>query len=68
MSSVEQLDGRVYTLEVAVRRVEEAGWGSLVVCIPGQLAYYYDELGERRALLLRDDQGNRETSIAAPTA
>ena len=27
------------------------GWGTIVPCIRGKLAYYYDESGERRELL-----------------
>ena len=29
------------------------GWGTIVSCLPGRLAYYYDEEGARRMLLER---------------
>jgi hypothetical protein len=40
-------------LEEAVAAAEAGGWGTIVICIPRQLAYYFDECGERRALLVR---------------
>ncbi len=47
-------DGREMDLAEALKRVQEIGWGTLVGCIPGKLAYYHDECGERQALLRRE--------------
>jgi hypothetical protein len=50
------LDGKAMQLAKAVNDVEimpENGWGTIISCIPGELAYYYDEEGERRAILQR---------------
>lgn len=35
----------------ALKETDRAGWGAIVSCIPGRLAYYHDEEGERRAIL-----------------
>jgi hypothetical protein len=40
-------------LLVAMEETTVAGWGTIISCIPGELAYYYDEEGERRAILER---------------
>ena len=40
-------------LAEAVAEVAIGGWGTIISCLPGQLAYYYDECGERRMLLER---------------
>jgi hypothetical protein len=56
ISGSRTLDGHIMPLEMAVAAVDvmpENGWGTIISCIPGQLAYYYDEGGERRALLKR---------------
>ena len=56
ISGSRTLDGHTMPLEMAVAAVDvmpENGWGTIISCIPGQLAYYYDEDGERRALLKR---------------
>lgn len=51
MSSHSEIDGKLLPLDEVIT---PAGyWGTLVSCIPGQLAYYYDECGERRAILKR---------------
>ncbi len=54
MSSAEEIDGRTLPLKEALDLVVQHGWGTIVSCIPGRLAYYYDELGERRAILKRN--------------
>jgi len=57
ISCSSSLDGKTMRLEEAVRAVSvmpENGWGTIVSCIAGQLAYYYDEEGVRRALLKRE--------------
>ncbi len=51
ISASDDLDGRTMMLEEAIEECPERGWGTIVSCIPGRLAYYYDECGERRALL-----------------
>ena len=53
ISSSEQLDGKTLPLDEAVSETEFHGWGTLISCIPGRLAYYYGEAGETRALLER---------------
>ncbi len=55
LSGFEELDGREFLLEEAVIETVSGGWGTIVSCIPGKLAYYYDECGERRMLLQRTD-------------
>ena len=40
-------------LAEAVWEATAAGWGTLLGCVPGRLAYYYDECGLRRMLLER---------------
>jgi|GEM_PF-2902428 len=51
ISAVPELDGREMPLAEAIERIESAGWGTLVGCIPGRLAYYYGEQGEERTVL-----------------
>jgi hypothetical protein len=53
LSCTDAIDGKMMSLDDAINAVLAGGWGTLISCIPGQLAYYYDELGARRALLLR---------------
>lgn len=53
ISAAEDIDGRTMQLSEAVVAAEQAGWGTLIGCIPGRLAYFYDECGERRFLLAR---------------
>ena len=55
ISDYAEIDGREMTLEEAIRAAELGGWGTLIGCVPGRLAYYYDESGERRMLLERND-------------
>ncbi|MFO0798318.1 MAG: hypothetical protein U0804_12645 [Gemmataceae bacterium] len=53
LSATEALDCRELPLGEAVAAVEAGGWGTIVSCLPGRLAYFYDECGERRLLLER---------------
>jgi len=53
ISATPAIDGRTMALADAVREAAMGGWGTLVSCLPGRLAFYYDELGERRAILRR---------------
>ena len=46
-------DGKTMPLLKAMDETTEAGWGTIISCVPGELAYYYDEEGERRAILER---------------
>jgi len=59
LSATASLDGREMSLAEAVTQAELGGWGTLISCLPGILAYYYDECGERRMLLKRDVAGSR---------
>jgi hypothetical protein len=54
LSATAALDGRELPLVDAVAESERCGWGTIISCLPGRLAYYYDESGERRLLLERD--------------
>ena len=54
LSNAEEIDGRTMGLEIAISEAEAAGWGTIIGCLPGRLAYFYDECGERRMLLKRD--------------
>ena len=56
LSCSSSLDGQTMQLTEAVAAVAimpENGWGTITSCIPGQLAYYYDEEGERHGILQR---------------
>jgi hypothetical protein len=53
LSCTANIDGQTLPLDEAVAAAELGGWGTIVSCIPGHLAYYYDECGERRMLLER---------------
>jgi hypothetical protein len=53
LSADRALDGREMQLSDAVAEAAMRGWGTLISCVPAKLAYYYDECGERRALLVR---------------
>jgi hypothetical protein len=53
LSCTAEIDGQVMALDEAVSAAELAGWGTIISCIPGRLAYYYDECGARRMLLER---------------
>ncbi len=51
ISAVDELDGQTLPLSEAIGLIEYHCWGTIVSCIPGQLAYYYDENGQFRMLL-----------------
>jgi hypothetical protein len=53
LSDIPALDGQELPLGEAIERIESGMWGTLISCIPGRLAYYYDECGARRWLLER---------------
>ncbi|MEM8882826.1 MAG: hypothetical protein AAGD14_02005 [Planctomycetota bacterium] len=53
VSNASELDGREMNLEEAIEAAEFAYQGTLVGCIPGELAYYYGEGGEKRVILHR---------------
>jgi hypothetical protein len=53
VSCTAAIDGQEFLLVDAVEQSEMGGWGTLISCLPGRLAYYYDECGERRFLLER---------------
>jgi hypothetical protein len=52
-SDLSHLDGREMHLAEAVDQAERGGFGTLITCIPGRLAYYHDEAGSRRRLVLK---------------
>jgi hypothetical protein len=47
------LDGKIMPLSDAIHETSMTGSGTIVSCIPGKLAYYYDEGGERCGILKR---------------
>lgn len=47
------IDARWLPLAEAVHEAAMGGYATLLCCVPGKLAYFYDEVGERRALLSR---------------
>lgn len=53
ISAIQELDGREMSLTVAIESIETEGWGTLVSCVPGRLAYYCGEYGEERTILER---------------
>jgi hypothetical protein len=55
LSNTAALDGREMPLDEAVEGAAMGGWGTIISCIPGRLAYYYDECGARRFLLVRPE-------------
>lgn len=54
ISADSSLDASTLPLAEAVEAAARCGWGTIISCIPGKLAYYYDECGERRAILRND--------------
>jgi hypothetical protein len=50
MSENDDVDARTMDLEEALRAVFSEGWGTFLSCIPGKLAYFEDEHGERHIL------------------
>jgi hypothetical protein len=55
ISSAGEIDGREMPLDEAFEAAERYAFGTIISCIPGRLAYYLDECGERRMLLHRPD-------------
>jgi len=53
ISSARELDGREMPLSEALDEVRFHGWGTIICCIPGRLAYYRGETGEREFILVR---------------
>lgn len=53
LSDAEAIDGRTLKLEDAISAAESEGWGTILSCVSGKLAFYYDECGERRMILER---------------
>lgn len=56
ISDDDELDGRSMPLDEAVRACEEFDFASILCCIPGKLAFFYDEamVLRNRVLLQRD--------------
>ena len=52
LSDLADIDGMGLPLADAIDRVELGGFGSILSCVPGRLAYYLDESGTGRRLLL----------------
>jgi hypothetical protein len=53
MSAASELDQKELPLKDAIGLIPLHGWGTILCAIPGKLGYYYDEGGERRAILER---------------
>ncbi len=53
LSESAELDGRSLRLDEALQLVVGAGYGTLVSCVPGRLAYYEGEEPQERYLLVR---------------
>jgi len=53
LSAIAELDGRQMVLRDALQQAEAGYWGTIISCIPGRLALYLGEGGERRLLLQR---------------
>jgi len=54
-SDIAAIDDRELPLDQAVDQAELAGFATLFCCVPGRLAYFSDERGPRRRLLLERD-------------
>ncbi len=54
LSDIAELDGREMPLGEAIEKAAAAGWGTLIDCIPGRLAYYFGEFAEQRLILERN--------------
>jgi len=63
ISDLAEIDGQAMQLNDVIDQIEYAQWGTLISCIPGRLAYYYDESGARRMLLQRSDTYAAEKTI-----
>ena len=53
LSDLPEIDGRTLPLDEAIAAAERGGYGTILSCLPGKLAYYRDECGERHLLLER---------------
>jgi hypothetical protein len=53
LSDDNSLDGREMPLTDAISEAANSGWGTIIICIPGRLAFYYDECGARKMILSR---------------
>lgn len=51
MSSTRHLDGKILPLDDAVKQIGCYGYGTIMSCIPGKLAYWYAEEGAEKAIL-----------------
>ena len=54
ISCSEELNLKTLPLSEALPQTEQLGWGTIISCIPGKLAYYYGEQGEGKAILEAD--------------
>ena len=54
MSSGEELDGRELDLAEALREVIGKGFGTLISCLPGRLAYFEGEAPTHRYICPRE--------------
>ena len=52
ISDLSSIDGRELPLSEATLQADLGGFGTLICCLPGRLAYYQDEAGSQRRLLL----------------
>jgi hypothetical protein len=57
LASDDKLDGQLLELEAAIQAAHRSGWGTIISCVPGRLACFYDELGDRRLLLTHPGPG-----------
>jgi hypothetical protein len=53
ISPVRKDDKNHLPLDQAINKIIRSGWGAIISCIPERLAFYYDECGDRRAVLVR---------------
>ena len=54
ISDAGALDGREMSLHEALNETSFQGFGTIICCIPGRLAYYRGEDGEAEYVLVRD--------------
>lgn len=53
LSASIDIDGKFLSIDDAIDQTIRGGWGTIISCLPGRLGFYYDECGERRAILVR---------------
>ncbi|GAC1471622.1 MAG: hypothetical protein NVSMB9_17980 [Isosphaeraceae bacterium] len=68
MSDLATIDGQEMPLDEAVTQSELGGWGTIISCIPGQLAYYSDEAASRRRRMLLKRFESRPRNTAGPNS